>query len=134
MNYLSSPVGPYLESALVGFGPGGPTVVEMTVTAAQSREAGREFWGFPKELADLAWNQNRRHVEFREADRHWRFWLQGPSLPFRVTGWTKQRRAGQTVVVPVRAAGRVALAFNGRRWALWLDPLRLSVFPARSSS
>ena len=133
MNYRSSPVGPYLEHAVARLEASGPSVIAMTVTSPESLQAGRELWGFPKELADLGWSEGARHIDFRDGDRHWRFRPWGPSWPFHMAGWTKQRRAGQTVFVPLQARGRVRLAFNGRRWALLCDPLRLCVHPARSS-
>ena len=63
VNYTSSPVGPYRELLYVGgfFREAGllrPSVTRILVDSVASMNAGRTYWGLPKELASFTWEDN----------------------------------------------------------------------------
>lgn len=130
VHYDSSPVGPYDELARMGLTLRGPSVLEMLVTSEETRQGGRQNWGFPKELADLHWQQDGNRITFRAGADKWRFRACGPSMPIRLSGWTVQELEGSSVKVPVKIRGRLRLAFNGRRWAVLLSGFEMLVLPA----
>ncbi|HEX8833952.1 MAG TPA: hypothetical protein VF719_07110 [Abditibacteriaceae bacterium] len=130
VKYEDSPVGSYLELAGVRLTWGGPSVVSMPVNSLAAREGGRRGWGFPKELADLRWEQHGERVTFRAGKTVWRFRGFGPSFPIALSAWTVQTHNGEIVRVPVRVAGKARFAFRGRQLALWLREMQLDVLEA----
>jgi hypothetical protein len=129
VHYFDSPVGPYNEYAVIELQLGGPSVTEMLVDSIESREAGRELWGFPKELADLQWQSGGTRIMFRRERKYFRFRALGFSIPFRLQASTKQTLDGQRVKVPFELAGEVGLGFRGRQLALVVPEFEMSVFP-----
>ncbi|HVF14838.1 MAG TPA: acetoacetate decarboxylase family protein, partial [Acidimicrobiales bacterium] len=72
-NYLTSPVGPYLELAVAQPARHG-TRVGMCVTtmgcgSSAACEAGLERWGFPKRSAGLGWTEDGSELVVRWEDR-----------------------------------------------------------------
>jgi hypothetical protein len=95
--YTTSPVGPYValaiaEPASIGLRPG----LCLTLTAVNSSEcrvAGRQNWGFPRELANLGWSA--------QGDRRQLVW---PERGLTVTG--DVRRLALPFLVPLRSLQR----------------------------
>lgn len=134
--YEDSPVGPYNEYAVFQFKNGGPSVTAMYVDSEESRDAGREFWGFPKELADLEWRSGGNHIAFRKDAEYFRFRGIGFSLPVRINTSTVQELSGERVRVPMEVSGRAGLALRGKQLALVLQDFEMQVFapqPTRDS-
>jgi hypothetical protein len=100
----------------------------MYVDSDDSRKAGRELWGFPKELADLEWQSGGSNITFRKAAEYFHFRAIGFSLPFRVKAWTVQELEGRQVRVPVKVSGRAGIALRGKQWALVLEEFEMEVF------
>ena len=114
--YTGSPVGPYLELAVLeparlGLRPGWCTTT-MVVDSPESRMGGRLNWGYPKELGSLTWLADGPERELRWAERD--VVLRGRAgrvaLPFLVPVRSLQRRDDGPVVVPGRLRGRARLA------------------------
>jgi len=129
VHYETSPVGPYNELAVSALRTSGPAVIEMYVTSRAAMIGGRRGWGFPKQMAQFRWHGRGRRVVFEAGRRRWRVRLCGPTVPVKARLCCVQILAGQKVRVPLRVAGRAQLAFQGRRLALLLDPLELTVLP-----
>lgn len=122
LDYTSSPVGPYHELLYVGgfFEHSGhlfPSVTRILVDRAASREAGRENWGLPKELADFRWQDGFVRVEQGGvflAEFGWEGL--GPQLPAATcplpTRWRTlaQPWAGEVLFTAPQATGRLRLA------------------------
>jgi hypothetical protein len=128
VHYFDAPVGPYNEYAVIEWQPGGPSVVEMLVDSIDSREAGRELWGFPKELADLQWQSGGARITFRREQKYFRVRALGFSIPFHISGATKQTLDGRRVSVPFEVSGEVGLGFRGRQLSLVVPEFEMSVF------
>jgi hypothetical protein len=149
--YTGSPVGPYLELAVLeparlGLRPGW-CVTTMAVDSAEARMGGRLNWGYPKELGSLSWLVDGGVRELRWAERG--IVLRGVPgrlvLPFLVPVRSLQRRDDGPVVVPGRLRGRArsarvtlevpdgdALAGLAGSWrGMCVSSLRFLVKPAR---
>jgi hypothetical protein len=126
--YTESPVGPYNEFAVIQRQGGAPSVTEILVDSEAARQAGRELWGFPKELADLEWQSGGSSIVFRKEREYFRVRAIGFSLPFRVRWWTKQMLHEKRVRVPFSISGRVGLGLRGKQWALVLEEFEMHVF------
>jgi hypothetical protein len=149
--YTGSPVGPYLELAVLeparlGLRPGW-CVTTMAVDSAEARMGGRLNWGYPKELGSLTWEVDGGVRELRWAERG--IVLRGEPgrlvLPFVVPVRSLQRRDDGPVVVPGRLRGRArsarvtvevpdgdALARLAGSWrGMCVSSLRFLVKPAR---
>jgi hypothetical protein len=131
VHYETSPVGPYDELARIGLTWSGPAVLEMFVTSPRSREGGRRNWGFPKQLAELQWWQQRRHTVFRAGTSEWRFRACGPWFPIQLKAWTVQQLEGRAVNVPIELSGHARLAFNGKRIAFQISQFEMQVLAPR---
>lgn len=114
--YTGSPVGPYLELAVLeparlGLRPGWCTTT-MVVDSAESRMGGRLNWGFPKELGTLLWKADGplRELRWAERDVVLRASARRFALPLLVPVRSLQRRDDGPVVVPGRLRGRARLA------------------------
>lgn len=129
VHYDSSPVGAYDEFAVTELSRRGPSVMEMLVTSEASRQAGRELWGFPKELANLSWRQNAQRIVFQKKGECFRFRATGFSFPLKAKAWTNQILNGQNVRVSCAIEGRARLAFRGKQIALILENFEMRVFP-----
>ena len=121
VHYESSPVGPYDEWARGVLTWRGPRVVEMAVTSEDSKRAGRDNWGFPKQLENLCWQQREDHIEFRRETEIYRLRACGPRFPFRVKFFCVQTLNRQEVRVPFRMEGKARLAWRGRQIALIVE-------------
>lgn len=103
--YDSSPVGPYLELAVaepVRAGRrAGLCVTTMVVDSQASLEAGRETWGFPKELGTLRWSAGDDVAALRWEERgvEVRGHAGGPRLPAPVPFGAIQGRGSELVRV-----------------------------------
>lgn len=128
IHYYDSPVGPYNEYAIIQLKREGPIVTEMYVDSADSQEAGRALWGFPKVLADLEWRSGGSHLTFRKGAEYFRIWAFGFALPVRVRTWTIQVLEGAHVRVPIEVTGRVGLGFRRRQIAFVLEDFEMKVF------
>ena len=131
VHYEASPVGPYDELAVIALTRRGPSVVEMQVTSEAAMNGGRRIWGYPKRLAPLRWQQRGQRVLFSAGKKCWRLRPWGPSLPLRIRSWTAQVLDGHLVRVPVRLRGRVRMGWNGRRIALLVESMEMTVLPAQ---
>jgi hypothetical protein len=113
--YTTSPVGPYRELAVARparVGPrAGMCVTTMVVDSADSMDAGREIWGFPKELGTLHWSDDGdvRSLLWEEADVVVRAVASGPAVPMVLPYLSIQRRddAALWVTGRVRGSGRL---------------------------
>jgi len=126
VNYTASPVGPYRELLHVsGFFRSSagvrPSVTRILVDSEASLRAGRDLWGFPKELADFEWEETDTEgfVRVRHAGRllgefAWR--AHGPTVPVRSNWVPRALRTlaqpwdGKTVVTAPAALARVRAA------------------------
>jgi hypothetical protein len=129
VHYETSPVGPYDELAVIRLTRRGPSVVEMCVNSTASMIGGRRGWGYPKQLGRLQWQRQDQRVLFRAGRRQWLVSPWGIAFPVRLRAWTAQLLNGTSVRAPVRVAGRARLAWNGRRVALLMESLEMTVFP-----
>ena len=129
VHYENSPVGAYDEFAVIELSLRGPSVTEMLVTSEASRQAGRELWGFPKELAKISWRQNPQRIVFQKKGECFCFRSVGFSFPLKVKAWTNQILDGQNVRVPCTIQSRARLAFRGKQIALLLENFEMQVFP-----
>ena len=129
VNYKTSPVGPYLEHALVTLTRRGPHVFQMSVTLAASMRGGREIWGFPKTLENLSWQENGARVVFRRENQTFRVRACGPQFPLALPFWTVQKHNGRDVRVPGRIQATAQLAFRGRGLALLLPDFTMTIEP-----
>lgn len=150
-SYTGSPVGPYLELAVLeparlGLRPGWCTTT-MVVDSPDSRLGGRLNWGYPKELGTLLWSVDgeERVLRWAERDIEVRARPGRVSLPFLVPVRSLQRRDDGPVVVPGRLRGRARLArvdvtapdddplaaLSGRHPGVSVAGMRLLVKPAR---
>lgn len=105
--YATSPLGPYLELAVlepvrVGLHVG-TCATMMVVDSAESRDAGRIRWGFPKELGSLHWSSEDDAVSLEWEERAMVVRSQpcGPAFPALVPFRSLQSRADE----PVRIDG-----------------------------
>lgn len=114
--YTSSPVGPYLEMAFAEparYGSRlGMCVTTMVVDSAESRTAGRERWGFPKELGTLRWVEagTERSLRWEERGVVIRWTAKGPSLPALAPLVCLQQGSDVALRVPGLARGSVQVA------------------------
>lgn len=154
--YESSPVGPYLELAVasparVGARPG-LCVTIMAVDSEHSLLGGRSNWGFPKELASLAWGANgdERSLDWEDGGMAITARPRGLAVPFLapvvclqrrsdgpvlVPGWLRGRLRWAQVAVRAGATGAEPLqALAGRHPGLLVTGLRLLVSAARPTS
>jgi hypothetical protein len=154
VRYTDSPVGPYVELAVME--PArlglrvGMCVVAMVVTSADSRVGGILNWGLPKELGTLAWTPVEGGVELAWKERDVRI-ASRPygrrALPALVPMRGLQRRADGPVVVPGRVRGWARLArvsvtvagaddplgvYAGTHWGLQIRGLHLRMDAART--
>ena len=129
VHYTDSPVGAYDEFAVIEISWRGPSVTEMLVTNEASRKAGRELWGFPKELENLNWQQNATRIVFQKERETFRWRAFKFSFPVRAKIWTSQILNGQNVRVPGAIEGRARIAFRGKQIALLLENFQMQVFP-----
>lgn len=127
VNYQNSPVGPYLEHALVRPTWRGPHVFQMGVTCEASLRGGREIWGFPKTLENLSWNRSGTRIIFRRETQTFRVRACGPRFPLASSFWAIQNHNGQTVCVPGRIRATAQLAFQGRQIALFLPTFEMTI-------
>lgn len=150
--FEASPVGPYLELAVVepvrsGLRLG-RCVTTMVVDSPASRVGGRLNWGFPKELGTLAWScptGGQLVLRWDERDVEVSTLPRGPRFPVVIPIRTCQRRGDDVVTVPgrLRGWGRFATAvvgtppadllagLAGRHLALHVSGARVVVGPAR---
>lgn len=129
VNYTDSPVGPYHETARLGFTALGPKIVKMAVDSPASRRGGRRNWGYPKTLQEIGWRRRGHRVEVRAEGRVLRWKLCAAPIPLRLRGFTVQRLHGEAVRVPVAVSGRVGLAWRGRQLGVVVHDMRLIVSP-----
>ena len=152
--YSTSPVGPYVELALMeparlGLRVGW-CVTTMVVTSADARVGGVVNWGFPKELGTLGWAAVGGGVEVTWKERDVRVESRPfgrRAIPALVPMRSVQRRADGPVVVPGRVRGwaRVArvtvsvardddpmAAYAGTHWGLQVRGLHLRMDAART--
>ncbi|MDQ3815544.1 MAG: acetoacetate decarboxylase family protein [Armatimonadota bacterium] len=127
IRYDDSPVGPYNELALGVLTRHGPSVIGMWVTSEASLIGGRANWGYPKQLANLRWEREGERVVFQANGRVWQVRPWGPVISLGLKLWTVQILNDQRVRVPLHVQGRARLAFQGRRWALFIEPFELDV-------
>lgn len=113
--YAKSPVGPYLELAIaepVRIGARVTTCAAvMVVDSVESRDAGRNYWGFPKELGSLDWSAEGENMTLRWKEREVVVTGRpvGPAIPSLVPYRSLQSRADGVVRVGgfLRGAGRL---------------------------
>ena len=150
--YTSSPVGPYLEVAVLvpaRIGPRpGMHVYTMVVDSSASQEGGRRNWGFPKEMGTLGWDTTGGRVSLRweEGGLEIEGRPRGPAVPLavpihclqrrgdgpvRVPGWLRGRARGSRVAVHA-PAGDSLEALAGQRRGLVVTNLQLTMAPARA--
>ncbi len=127
VHYESSPVGPYDEWACCVMTMRGPRVVEMLVTSADSVRAGRENWGFPKQLAPLKWQRRGARVSFESPSAIYRLGACGPRFPVRVKFFCVQTLDGEDVRVPFELEGAARLAWRGRQIAVVIEDFAMKV-------
>ncbi len=127
VRYSASPVGSYLEHALVKMTARGPHVFEMGVNLEASKRGGREIWGFPKELETLKWNRSGSRREFRRESEVFRVRAMGPRFSLALSFWTVQFLNQKPVRVPGKIAARARLGFRGRQLALVLDDFEMTI-------
>ena len=132
--YESSPVGPYLEHAIVACSRRGPSVTQMSVTSPLSIRGGIANWGYPKVLENLHHRTDGDYFWFSRDAGHRRrqvFRLRcfGPSFPVALQFFSMQSLQDKTVQVPGRIRGRAKLAFQGRQLALVLQNFDLTIDP-----
>lgn len=121
VHYDSSPVGPYDEWARGMLTRQGPRIVEMLVTSEDSRRAGRENWGFPKQLANLCWKRQGKRIKFQTESKTYRLRACGLQFPLSLKGFCVQTLNGQDVRVPMSIEGQGRLAWRGRQAALLVE-------------
>lgn len=121
VHYESAPVGPYDEWARSVLTLRGPRVVKMLVTSSNSMRAGRQNWGFPKQLANLQWQQLGPRIVFSGSRQTYRLRAWGPRFPLRANLFCVQTLNGQDVIVPLSLQGRARLAWRGRQAALLIE-------------
>ena len=141
VNYWASPVGPYLENAVLKLTWRGLTITHMGVTNEATRVAGRELWGFPKTLEFLGCAASPDGVDFWEGEpgaggQTWHIVSQGRTHPVRLRFHTVQRREGEStwVRVPGRVAGRFRLGRSGLRPAVVVTEFELVMEPGLPQS
>lgn len=132
VHYSSSPVGAYNEVAHVALTKFGPSVVEMYVDSRASQIGGRRGWGFPKEMANLAWRKRGARIEFRHENRVFRFRVSCVKFPIALRAFVVQNLDGENVRVPIEVSGRARLAFGGRQFALLVEDFRFEVLPPQA--
>lgn len=98
----------------------GMCVTTIVVDSPAARAAGRENWGFPKELGTLSWSGDGKERTLRWEERGvvLRGVASGPPMPAVLPYSSLQRRAGD----PVWVTGRLRGSFR-------LGPVELSVPP-----
>lgn len=126
VNYHQSPVGPYLEHALVEMTWRGPSVVQMSVDLGASQRGGREIWGFPKVLESLDWSRRGRTIQFLRGGSAFRIRKTCFRFPLALPFWTIQYHNGEVVKVPAWLKGRARLGFRGHQLALILDEFEMT--------
>lgn len=121
--YTTSPVGPYIEMgvaepARLGVRPGWSVTV-MGATSADARVAGQMSWGFPKQLADLTWDDDGSEIRVSWPDRGLvlRAWRGRMRVPVWLPTRSLQHRADGPVVIPGSMRG-------------WMRPSRALVEPS----
>lgn len=118
--YSGSTVGPYLELAVgrparLGRHPG-LCVTTMVVSSAESRDGGRDNWGFPKTVGALGWSEGDGRPSLRWDDHDVVVAPRGRSgagVPVAAPLRALQRRADGLVVVPATVRGRARPARVG---------------------
>src|SRR5205823_665885 len=151
VHYTASPVGPFLELAVLepvrlGLRPG-LCVTTSVVSVPAARAGGRLGWGFPRQLGRLTWSADADVRCLRWDDRG--IEVQGRpargSLPVLLPVRSLQRRGDGPVVVPGRFRGMAhgarlemivpdddpLAAMAGRHRGFVLGGLRLLLRPAR---
>ena len=121
VHYENSPVGAYDEWARGVWTVRGPRVVEMPVTSDEARIGGIENWGFPKQLANLRWQQNGQRIEFHKGAQIFNLRAFGPRFPISLCFFCVQTLHQQQVRVPFKIKGTARLAWRGRQIALLLE-------------
>ena len=129
VNYRSSPVGPYLEHALVVPTWLGPRVREMSVNSQASKIGGREIWGYPKTLEHLSWMREGDRLVFRRENQIFRLRIWGPTFPLALPFWTIQTLNDEDVRVPAHLKASARLAFRGRQMAIFLEDFAMTFEP-----
>ena len=152
-SYSWSPVGPYLEVAVAEPARAclrpGLRVTTMAVDSPGSCEAGRRYWGFPKELATLEWEHDggQRLLRWEEQGLEVKATPVGPRVPLVLPGWAIQQQGDSPVAVPLRLRGKARLArvqlvsrpggpfsyLEGRRQGAIITTSTLVVGPSRRS-
>ena len=132
VDYRDSPVGPYREHALVSLTWRGPHVFQMSVDLEASRIGGREIWGFPKTLENLAWKRRGKRLEFRRESQKIYLRAVGPSFPLALAFWTVQSLNGRDVRVPGQIKARGRLAFRGRQIAVLVEDFWMKFNPTHA--
>jgi len=146
VNYHSSPVGPYLENAVLRLIWRGPTVTHMGVTSEATCKAGRELWGFPKTLETIGCFASPEGLDFWEGDpsaggQTWHIarareqvgfdapYVAGRTWPLRLRFHTVQRRPGESewIRVPGSVTGRYRWGRSGPWPALVITEFELTM-------
>lgn len=149
--FSGTPIGPYLELSVAVPARLGPRpgwcFVAMAADAPEARTAGRDNWGFTKELGRLRWTAYGEEREMRWLDRD--VTVRGVPgrlvVPFLVSLRALQRRTDGPVVVPTRLRGMARLgrlqvsappsdplaAVGGDHPGIVARSLRFLVHPAR---
>ncbi len=133
VNYHSSPVGPYLEHALVKFkyanGALAPHVFQMSVNLEASKIGGRTIWGFPKTLEELSWGEKGNRIEVLREDEKFNIRGFGPKLPVRLSFVTLQELNGEWLKVSGQISAKCQGAFRGRQFAIIISDFSLVIAP-----
>jgi hypothetical protein len=149
--YTRSPIGPYIavavaEPAAIGLRPG-LCFTTVAVNSSECRVAGRQNWGFPRELANLGWSARGdvRELVWPERGLTVTGAVRRLALPVLVPLRSLQRREDGPVLVggwmrglarrarvDIKLGGDDALAWMaGPHWGLSIASLRMTVQPAR---
>jgi hypothetical protein len=115
--YATSPVGPYVELAVVepvrlGARPGSCATV-MVVDTAASLDEGRARWSFPKQLGTLEWSpggDGTARLRWPEGDVELSGRPIGPRAPVPLPTWCLQSGAAGVVATGALVRGRARLA------------------------
>jgi len=133
VNYHSSPVGPYLEHALVKLkyekGVLAPHVFQMSVNLEASKIGGRTIWGFPKTLEELSWREESNRIEVIREGEQFNIRGFGPKLPVRLSFVTLQELNGEWLKVPGQISAKCQGAFRGKQFALIISEFSLVIDP-----
>ncbi|HEX9997938.1 MAG TPA: hypothetical protein VGB45_12415 [Abditibacterium sp.] len=131
VNYRDSPVGPYLEHALITLTRRGPHVFQMSVNLEASKQGGREIWGFPKTLETLGWKDTACQIDFSRENQRFRVRKTGLHFPLALPFWTTQELNGQPVRVDATVRAQARIGFRGRQLAVIFEDFEMVFAPPK---